>query len=111
MWPDEQEICLILENTDQETVHVTLWREQQDICKNVGKFFTAKILNYLGLKLRQFLSCRMKLINSFYVVTGKRYWLHDLKVGYQDFKGNSLANLDGTASTTVHLQFIYFLTT
>ena len=29
MWPDEQKTFLIIENTDQETVCVTLWREQK----------------------------------------------------------------------------------
>ena len=111
MWPDEQKNCPILDNTDQETVSVTLWREQQDTCKNVGKFFTEKIFNYLGLKLKKFLSCRLKLINSFYVETRKRCWLHDLKVGSQDFKGNSLENFYGIVSTSVQVQFIDFVNT
>ena len=111
MWPDEQKTCLNLENTDQETVNVTLLGEQQDICKNAGKFFTDNIFNYLCLKLKQFSSCRLKLISCFYVETGKRYLLHDMKVSNQEFKGNSLANLDITVSTTVQVQFIYFVAT
>ena len=29
MWPDEQKTSLIIENTDQETVCLTIWREQK----------------------------------------------------------------------------------
>ena len=28
MWPDEQKTSLTIENTDQETVCVTLWKEK-----------------------------------------------------------------------------------
>ena len=37
MSPDEQKTSLIIENTDQETVCLTLWREQKNICRSVGK--------------------------------------------------------------------------
>ena len=41
-----------------------------------------------------------------YLEIGKKYWLWDLKVGNQDFKGYSLANLDGTACTVVEVIYI-----
>ena len=53
----------------------------------------------------------MKLTIFFCIETGKKYWLHDLKVGNQDFKGTSLANLNGTASTIVQVLFIQFVST
>ena len=40
----------------------------------------------------------------FKIETGKKYWLWDLKVGNQDFKGKSLANIDGTSSTIVEVR-------
>ena len=40
MWADERKTSLIIENTEQQTVRVSLWNEQQEICKNVGKNFT-----------------------------------------------------------------------
>ena len=47
MWPDEQKTSLIIENTDQETVCVTLWREQKSICGTVGKYLTTVVLDKL----------------------------------------------------------------
>ena len=53
----------------------------------------------------------IKLNNFFCIETGKKYWLYDLKFGNQDFKGTSLANLNGTASTIVQVLFIQFVST
>ena len=41
MWPDEQKTSLIIENTDQETVCVTLWREQKTF---VGLLVNSRLL-------------------------------------------------------------------
>ena len=40
MWPDDKKTSLIIENTEQDTVRVSLWKEQQEMCKNVGNNFT-----------------------------------------------------------------------
>ena len=39
MWADERKTSLIIENTEQQTVRVSLWNEQQEMSKNVGKNF------------------------------------------------------------------------
>ena len=44
----------------------------------------------------------------FKIETGKKYWLQDLKVGNQDFKGKSLANIDATSSTIVEVRNLYY---
>ena len=43
MWPDDRKTSIIIENTEHETVCVNLWKDQQDISKNVGKNLTQKI--------------------------------------------------------------------
>ena len=37
MWADERKTSLIIENTEQQTLRVSLWNKQQEICKNIGK--------------------------------------------------------------------------
>ena len=49
MWPDEQKTSLIIENTNQETVCVTLWREQKNLCRTVGKYLTTVVLDKMKL--------------------------------------------------------------
>ena len=53
----------------------------------------------------------IKLNNFFCKETGKNTGLYDLKVGNQNFKGTSLANLNGTASTIEQVLFIQFVST
>ena len=43
MWPDDKKTSIIIENIEHETLCVNLWKEQQDISKNVGKNLTQKI--------------------------------------------------------------------
>lgn len=49
MWPDEQKTSLIIENTNQETVCVNLWREQKNLCRTVGKYLTTVVLDKMKL--------------------------------------------------------------
>ena len=37
MWPNDDRTSMIIENTEHEILHVTLWREHQNICKQIGK--------------------------------------------------------------------------
>ena len=37
MWPSDDRTSMIIENTEQEIICVNLWREQQNICKHIGK--------------------------------------------------------------------------
>ena len=37
MWPNDDRTSMIIENTEQQILYVTLSREQQNICKHIGK--------------------------------------------------------------------------
>ena len=47
MWTDDGRTTVIIENTGQETLRVTFWKEQQDLCKQIGMEF----LKYRNLAL------------------------------------------------------------
>ena len=36
MWSEEGRTTVIIENQDHEKIRVTFWREQQDLCKDIG---------------------------------------------------------------------------
>ena len=37
MCPNDDRTSMIIENTEQQILHVTLWREQQNIYKHIAK--------------------------------------------------------------------------
>ena len=46
MWTDDGRTTVILENTDKDTVQITLWKEQQHIGTELGKLLSYLLAPY-----------------------------------------------------------------
>ena len=54
MWTDDGRTTVIIENTHQETLRVTFWKEQQDLCKQIGMEYKNIEIYYYFLSMTGF---------------------------------------------------------
>ena len=90
MWPDEQKTSLIIENTDQETVRVTLWREQKSLCRTFGKYLTTVVLDKMKL-----ISFIFLLIQFQWNVFQNRNWKEILVMGLESWQSRFQGKVSG----------------